>query len=183
MRLCSIDHCTRKHDAYGYCKAHGIRWKMHGDARPDIPLKHIAKKGAGSISTGYRVHQQNGKSRSEHRRLMERALCRRLRKNEHVHHKDGNKLNNSLDNLEVLTASEHTRRHKTTGRPACSVDGCTTPRQGRGLCMLHYSRLRDHGNGFQTCIHNGCRANMRAKGYCARHYKRFLNGTLSKYRD
>jgi DNA polymerase family A/HNH endonuclease/intein-like protein with splicing domain len=30
---------------------------------------------------------------------------------EHVHHKDGNKLNNQLDNLEPLTASEHTSQH------------------------------------------------------------------------
>lgn len=30
----------------------------------------------------------------------------------HVHHKDGNKLNNSIDNLELLSARDHLRMHK-----------------------------------------------------------------------
>jgi len=29
----------------------------------------------------------------------------------HIHHKDENKLNNNLDNLELISASEHTRLH------------------------------------------------------------------------
>lgn len=47
----------------------------------------------------------------QHRRVMEEHLGRKLRSDEHVHHKDGVKYNNSLDNLEVLTASEHAKHH------------------------------------------------------------------------
>ena len=47
----------------------------------------------------------------EHRYVMECFLGRSLRADEHVHHKDGNKLNNSLDNLEVLSREDHARLH------------------------------------------------------------------------
>jgi 5-methylcytosine-specific restriction endonuclease McrA len=46
-----------------------------------------------------------------YRYLMEQKLGRFLLPEEHVHHKDGNKLNDSEDNLEILTRSEHTREH------------------------------------------------------------------------
>jgi len=47
----------------------------------------------------------------EHRLIIENNVGRLLLKNEVVHHKDGNTLNNSLDNLELMTASEHSRFH------------------------------------------------------------------------
>lgn len=52
-----------------------------------------------------------GSYRYEHRRVMEVAIGRRLKRNEHVHHKDGNKLNNDIDNLVLLTANEHAVLH------------------------------------------------------------------------
>ena len=47
----------------------------------------------------------------EHRYVIECFLGRALKDDEHVHHKDGNKLNNSLYNLEVLSREEHARLH------------------------------------------------------------------------
>jgi len=47
----------------------------------------------------------------EHRYLMEKKLGRKLDTDEVVHHIDGNKRNNSLENLEVITRSEHSRHH------------------------------------------------------------------------
>lgn len=52
-----------------------------------------------------------GSYRYEHRRVMEAAIGRRLKRSEHVHHKDGNKLNNNIDNLILLTANEHAQLH------------------------------------------------------------------------
>lgn len=52
----------------------------------------------------------------EHRFVMEKFLGRFLDKNEHVHHIDGNKLNNSIENLRLLSNSEHTRHHWATDK-------------------------------------------------------------------
>lgn len=43
--------------------------------------------------------------------LMEQKLGRKLEQNEQVHHKDGNPLNNDVDNLEVKLLGEHQREH------------------------------------------------------------------------
>lgn len=46
-----------------------------------------------------------------HRVLMENRLGRYLEGDEQVHHKDGNRDNNSIENLEVLSVREHARIH------------------------------------------------------------------------
>lgn len=47
-----------------------------------------------------------------HRHIMSIYLGRWINSEEHVHHLDGNKLNNSIDNLVICTAAEHTKLHK-----------------------------------------------------------------------
>lgn len=42
---------------------------------------------------------------------MEEKLGRILRETEIVHHVDGNKLNNEISNLQVVTRAEHARIH------------------------------------------------------------------------
>lgn len=54
----------------------------------------------------------------EHRAVVEQALGRELRSDEVVHHKDGNKRNNTLGNLQVMTKAEHTRLHARQRREA-----------------------------------------------------------------
>jgi hypothetical protein len=66
---------------------------------------------SGSRKIVYREMHMYGKRIKEHRYLMENHLCRKLSDNEVVHHVDGNGLNNSLDNLQVMTKSEHRKYH------------------------------------------------------------------------
>lgn len=53
----------------------------------------------------------NGKHIDEHRYIMEQHLGRKLGRNEYVHHKNGNKRDNRIENLEVMTPLEHNREH------------------------------------------------------------------------
>lgn len=57
-----------------------------------------------------RTYRKRG-GRHEHRAVAEQKLGRSLRKNEIVHHVDGDYLNNSPDNLQIITQSEHIRLH------------------------------------------------------------------------
>ena len=47
-----------------------------------------------------------------HRIIVENFLGRILNKNEVVHHKDGNKTNNVIENLEVVDYREHSKLHR-----------------------------------------------------------------------
>lgn len=48
----------------------------------------------------------------EHVRVMELHLGRKMSSDEAVHHKDHNRQNNALDNLEVITRSLHSSLHR-----------------------------------------------------------------------
>lgn len=60
----------------------------------------------------YKAIKINGIKYDEHRYIMEQFLGRKLHRYEVVHHKDGNKLNNDLDNLVLMTLSDHAREHQ-----------------------------------------------------------------------
>ena len=49
----------------------------------------------------------------EHRVLMERKLGRKLKRSEHVHHKNGVRDDNRIENLELMSDHEHGKEHMT----------------------------------------------------------------------
>lgn len=51
-----------------------------------------------------------------HRVVVENHIGRLLTISEVVHHKDGNKHNNDIDNLEIMLRADHARLHLSTGR-------------------------------------------------------------------
>lgn len=62
---------------------------------------------------GYLVNCEDRKHRYlVHRRKMENELGRKLKYNEVVHHIDGDKLNNDLSNLQLMTRQEHIEIHR-----------------------------------------------------------------------
>ena len=60
----------------------------------------------------YKAKRVNGKKVDEHRFIMEQLIGRKLKRTEVVHHIDGDKSNNNINNLQLMTLSEHTRIHK-----------------------------------------------------------------------
>lgn len=61
--------------------------------------------------TKYKAIKVDGVKHDYHRWLMEQELGRKLRSDEVVHHINENKLDNDINNLEVLSKSEHARLH------------------------------------------------------------------------
>lgn len=68
--------------------------------------------------SNYKAIKVNGKKVDEHRYIMEQYLGRELARDEVVHHKDGDKSNNKIENLELMSLSEHTRQHQTGNTPS-----------------------------------------------------------------
>ena len=86
-----------------HCKAIAEARKRYGETH----AKGICKK-----STGYIEHTRGeNKGKLQHRVIMEQIIGRKLRHDEHVHHKDGDMSNNQPSNLELMTRSQHSSHH------------------------------------------------------------------------
>lgn len=85
-----------------------------------------------------------------HRVVMENTLGRPLRENEDVHHINEDKTDNRPENLQVLSKSEHTKKHVSKLAPVslvcprCSNDFELTPRYYR-------LRLKRNKTGLVFC--------------------------------
>ena len=92
---CRIDNCGRTIGAQKMCKMHWARWKRWGD--PRFVTVKIAKAG----KDGYVKIRVNQKGMLQHRHIMEQFLGRELLPEENVHHINGIRDDNRIENLEI----------------------------------------------------------------------------------
>lgn len=126
--VCLVTHCTNRPVSGWMCSKHAQQREAgiisaHGE--PQRALKSAGRKrkegpildGAGYAlvvpPSGYSGKTRQGRV-LEHRLVMERLLGRLLEAHEVVHHKDGNKLNNAPENLELNTRKTHPPAHEYT---------------------------------------------------------------------
>mgnify|MGYP001614458959 CR=1 FL=1 len=110
-RTCKISDCSSPTHCLGFCNAHYLKYKRYGS--PNIS-KH-SSPGSGLIhKSGHRVISVSWRRIFEHRYVMEQILGRPLLPfpEEIVHHINENKLDNSPDNLQIMTNAEHKRQHQ-----------------------------------------------------------------------
>lgn len=98
---CSFEVCSNIPFRRGLCQGH-YRQFLNGDELTDL-----RKKSKGYIDAeGYRRVSYNGKMVFEHRLIMSQHLGRDLFAHENVHHLNGIRDDNRIENLELWTSSQ-----------------------------------------------------------------------------
>lgn len=132
-------------------KGEKIMWPIrHGGKHPGWRGgKIVNNQGYVYVLSPYHPHKNRCNRVAEHRLVMETFLGRYLLPSEDVHHINGNKLDNRIENLQLFTHSEHRRFEIKKGHPdrwaadwdKCVICGTTRNKHNAyGYCKQCYNR-------------------------------------------
>lgn len=114
-QMCAVEGCDRPIVGRRVCRMHYARLRKHGsvDSGKFHHSKH-RREWHPQDSTGYMWRYDPGNEHGsqsgyvyQHREVMGKVLGRRLLKIESVHHRNGDRTDNNLQNLEVWLGGQH----------------------------------------------------------------------------
>ncbi|WP_199826756.1 HNH endonuclease [Streptomyces sp. NRRL F-4707] len=189
---CAVQDCIKGGKlTRGLCATHYYRLRVHGDVQAHIPIKTLGQQvecqvegcdrrkplRRGYCSMHYQRWQHHGDPMWEPPKqpstcivddcgaspTVGKGLCRKHFKRLH----------------RTGSTADPVREARTLG--PCSIDTCSNVEDRRGLCSMHYTRWRKHGDATillrswnsqagLTCSENGCEIAASTQGLCRRHW-------------
>lgn len=147
-----------------------IRSGLRSDGVPRKNPERREKGSGGYDIEGYLKIKKNGVVKRFHRKVVEDALGRELKSNEVVHHIDGDKSNNNIENLALMPASIHSRLHESMN----AFYECGDPFKRKCHYCKEYDKIENmicyrSSNSFR---HRKCQKEYHAKWYLAKKKER-----------
>ena len=153
-RTCSVDGCERERQARGLCHTHYEYQRRNGiiTTVPNTGRSRIMDTGYVRVWCPDHPTAKKDGYALEHRKVWHDANGP-IPPGHHVHHRNRDRGDNRLANLELVEASDHLRKH-------VAEDGCVTNQHGTWPLNKGPCRYPD------------CDRMAKARGFCERCYQR-----------
>lgn len=166
-KICAVEGCTNilNKTAGRICQMHRTRFFRHGSYDFVSPNWTGLKKGQPHLTNlGYLRITINGKRVLHHRYIMEQYLGRELTKDERIHHKNGIKTDNRIENLELhKNNSEHMKSHHRYSWKNRRIHSIYSPDEISNVMQRLSQPIRTYNNCF-------CGNPVDSRNLCTKHH-------------